>query len=436
MNASERDWETSLPESFITFTSVYTALIVCIGLCGNCFCLAAAICYRELRRESMRFHVLALALSDLTFILTLSLLLLHHVHFRYPSVPGLCELSLYLWYLSCFLSGWFILVMSAERCLAVYKPFLTPRLRRLSPKLLLAVTIIGLCFNLWVPCVTTSRNIVRFDNETQLDEDFWTCDVREDALQVYEVFSQVDTILSFTVPLFAVFIFNAAILARLFSKGARRSAFPRPSTSCDSHTREEGLLLTAPASSQRGATTRADGDPPLLSQPPKKQAKLRLSCPGEKQQRTVRKMRTLSSSPSMITTGQSGRQTRRRKLSLQRRVLTENRKATMVLVSVSLTYLVLNLPSYAVRVYRDLLLSAEDFANPSRALQYTEQICRLLFYSQFAVNFFLYSLHWILGKSGLKATAKQTRKRLRGTPIVLNASEITWSTRGLPPPVL
>ena len=106
------------------------------------------------------------------------------------------------------------------------------------------------------------------------------------------------------------------------------------------------------------------------------------------------------------------------------------RKVTMVLVSVSLTYLCLNLPSYAIRIVKEHLLSAADLG--SLWLKYAEAIGHLLFYSQFSVNFFLYSLHWILNR-GAEAAAKGSRKRLLATPIVLNSTDITWSSRGRSP---
>ena len=225
MNTSDWTEPTQLPHSFNVFSNVYIALIVFIGLGGNSFCLGASLCWRELRQESMRIHVLALALSDLTFIATLSLLLLHQVGFDYPAVTGLCKMAYYLWYLSCFLSGWFILVMSAERCLAVYKPFLTPQLRRLSPRLLSVVTAVGLTLNLWIPIVTISRDTSYFDNRTQQYVERSSCDVRIDALEAYEILSQIDAVLSFTIPLLGVLVINTAILTRVLSATSNRAAF-------------------------------------------------------------------------------------------------------------------------------------------------------------------------------------------------------------------
>jgi hypothetical protein len=66
-----------------------------------------------------------------------------------------------------------------------------------------------------------------------------------------------------------------------------------------------------------------------------------------------------------------------------------------MLLTVSITYLCLNLPSYAIRVWAAFLPTHYSISTTAAI---AEQFCYMLFYTQFAINFVLYSCHSIRSK--------------------------------------
>lgn len=95
------------------------------------------------------------------------------------------------------------------------------------------------------------------------------------------------------------------------------------------------------------------------------------------------------SSAARRGSGTGGRHRRGRRDKIERRV-------TQLLVTVSLAYLVLNLPSYAHRVVVAFESTSEsdsghNYKTPLGVV--AETISYLMFYTQFSVNFFLYSCH-------------------------------------------
>lgn len=70
-------------------------------------------------------------------------------------------------------------------------------------------------------------------------------------------------------------------------------------------------------------------------------------------------------------------------------------RITFALLTVSCTYLLLNLPSYAIRVWASFLPEDQGI---SFSAAVAEQFFYMLFYTQFAINFVLYSCHGIRSK--------------------------------------
>ena len=75
-------------------------------------------------------------------------------------------------------------------------------------------------------------------------------------------------------------------------------------------------------------------------------------------------------------------------------------KITKLLLVVSTVFLLLNLPSHAIRVYFFFMGYFKDSWEPSNSLVLWQQIFTIIYYCNFSVNFFLYSL---CGKNFRKA---------------------------------
>ncbi|KAI0209000.1 hypothetical protein LSAT2_006305 [Lamellibrachia satsuma] len=63
-----------------------------------------------------------------------------------------------------------------------------------------------------------------------------------------------------------------------------------------------------------------------------------------------------------------------------------------MLLAVSTTFVLLNLPSHAIRVHSFIVGLIDSTYRPSRELLVLQEVSTLVYYCNFAVNFFLYSL--------------------------------------------
>ena len=81
-------------------------------------------------------------------------------------------------------------------------------------------------------------------------------------------------------------------------------------------------------------------------------------------------------------------------------------KITKLLLVVSTVFLLLNLPSHAIRVYSFFMENIQSSWKPSYSLLLWQQIFTIIYYCNFSVNFFLYSL---CGKNFRKALCQMIK---------------------------
>lgn len=88
-------------------------------------------------------------------------------------------------------------------------------------------------------------------------------------------------------------------------------------------------------------------------------------------------------------------------------------KVTKLLIVVSSIFLLLNLPSHFIRLYAYIMSVASDTFHPSRTLRLTQQLFQYVYYSNFSVNFFLYSTCGRNFRCALVHLGRNIRYRLR-----------------------
>ena len=104
---------------------------------------------------------------------------------------------------------------------------------------------------------------------------------------------------------------------------------------------------------------------------------------------------------------------------------TSNRRQvriTKMLVVVSSVFVVLNLPSHAMRIYNFIMLLSGGRHEASRLEMHLQQLFQLLYYTHFSVNFFLYSL---CGKNFRKAMALALCARKERKYVTENQTNVT-----------
>ena len=327
------------------------------------------------------------------------------VNFRWARVAGLCKTAYYFWYLCCFLSGWFVLAVSLERCRVVYNPFSARRLGRPQRlRIIAAITLIGALYSTWITLM-----LQRPSHGTHCEPTHF--------IRFYNVFNLIDTLVAFTVPLLAVFALNCAIICRLRGATLDRKNLSHPQTSRQTiraqqlgRERESVFANTAHKSSVNGVQKCAYGKtvisaptvPTQIRQIPEKGGRLLIAEGPNGGRNDGRRLLSAESrqDPSRFSVcggrgcgWKSGRVSAFR--SLMRRREWAERRATLTLLSLSAAYCLLNFPTYAARLYEEILLWGGLGGLSPAWLWFKRELATLFFYTQFSLNFLLYSLHWL-----------------------------------------
>lgn len=200
-------------------STIILGIIVAFGLVGNGYCIVQLRC-SSLRRCTLTTYLISIALCDSGFLLSLALLVIYDLGFALVNLPIICQLSYYLSYLCCFLSEWFIVALSAERLLAVYKPFqsFTTNGDRRPTIVVTIITIVGMTLNGWPLFIFDSY---KASNASAID---YECEMRESYRGFYKSISIFDSLISCVIPLLFILVCNFFIVRRIvFARKIRKS---------------------------------------------------------------------------------------------------------------------------------------------------------------------------------------------------------------------
>lgn len=318
-----------------TFSQICVGFIVAIGLLGNIYCI------RELRSSKLKNYAFscylsALACSDTVFLLTVAWFNISNLGPDLINLPILCQSSYFLSYTASFLSNWYIAVLSFERFLAVHNPFRS-YLKLVSNRFKLqvvALTVSGVILNSWtLVCFEIRQDVEsiidQYSNQT-VNVTANLCQFRKSAEKYYKELNLFDSIVSCAIPLVIIFIFNCLVVRGLI----------RSYKSCV------------------------------------------ITCDSTKENINLHESFKSKISISSAVVSQKNCSRRRN----------NERKITILLLSISVTHLILNLPSYLHRMIVSFLNPIENDKSFKLAEQDPfEVIAHLIFYTQYSVNFILYS---------------------------------------------
>lgn len=183
-----------------------TPIIIAIGVIGNALSLAV-FSLTHLRRLSSSFYLSTLSVADIVFLVSLIVVWLQRVNVDLFASDGWCQSILYATRVSEFLASWYVVSFTAERYVTVYYPlrkdsFCTRRRARL---VVTVITSVACAF--YLPT-------------------FWTYDVIAIGLRsacaplpqhqyVMSALTGVDLIVSCFVPSIAVVALNVRIIAKI-----------------------------------------------------------------------------------------------------------------------------------------------------------------------------------------------------------------------------
>lgn len=293
----------------------------------------------KLRNVPSSYYMTALAFADSGMLLCHLMLMTDNRH-TLQAMPGICQLTLYIGGVFSFLSVWYVVSFTLERYIAVRYPL--QRLQWCTIKrarcMVASIAIFACIFNSHI-LISASPSVDTASNST-------TCSVQEKYLEIANTMNHIDTVLTFLIPLVLIAFWNAAIIA---------------TTVCS---KRRNAILSA--SFRRHSTNRGTpGDDGMM-------AGLLL--------------------PALVSETFLGGQLR----SHVRKKINDDRRMTCTLLVVSLVFLFMNFPDHVVRMVIYGLYRTKTWDTLSDAQQCwmaaAQKITTILFNTNFAINFFLYSL--------------------------------------------
>ena len=272
------------------------------------------------------------------------------------SFQGFCQLVIYFTYVCSFLSVWTVVGFTCERFIVVFMPlhrhrFCTRRRAAIVMGSLIGFAAVAYSFSFW-----TSGIIYTDDDPTH-----GVCQPFPQYYHLLHVVTSIDTLLTLILPSLTIIVLNTGIAIKIFSFLHRNSETPE-----ESSLSVETSLYTGPHG-VRGCAFHNGAHPTNSARTIKQNS---LSQPGSFRNR------------AMVLRCHSMQACMRRNFQI---------RTTRALLIVSSVFLVLNFPSHIFRIHAFFVyLQKTRFIYPRTALLW-QHLCQFLYYSNFAVNVFLYS---------------------------------------------
>lgn len=325
-------------------------ILVFVGVVGNTLSLLVFM-GTHLRLQSSSVYLAFLNIADTLFLLSLSVIWFAWLDIYLIHRPGWCQIVIYFSYVSGFLSVWTVVSFTVERYIVVFHPL--KRHHWCSKKramIVLSCLTVGAfvfySFSVWTTKI--------FNNQ---DEYICLPDPKFD--KVLQILTNTDTIVTLALPSLAIILLNVGITFKIWEFVYRRREVLTASTTIDktsfikfakvhNYKYYPGKQL-AQASARRSRSSRSSGSSFQIHQ---------------------------------FTFGRHSSQACARH-SLQLRT-------TRTLVIVSSVFVVLNLPSHAFRIHASIAhMKNSTYIFPREVLLW-QHVFQMLYYMNFAANFFLY----------------------------------------------
>ncbi|XP_041355295.1 thyrotropin-releasing hormone receptor-like [Gigantopelta aegis] len=227
------------------FYAYFTPFILVIGLTGNLLSLRVFMT-RNMRKLSASIYLAALSLSDIFALLFY--VVLEWLRRGMPSISegflphfletrGICQLSLYLSYISRFLSAWFVVTFTVERYIGVCHPLRRKDLcgSRSAQKAIGSIAVIGLCLMVYKPIISGVYHV----GPTRISRCTFDPDFRFLSFVLDNIFAVFITL----VPIVIISVLNTMIIRKLCQRYRVHRRSQRSSVSVDSVIRLEFTII-------------------------------------------------------------------------------------------------------------------------------------------------------------------------------------------------
>ncbi|KAK2162568.1 hypothetical protein LSH36_96g04019 [Paralvinella palmiformis] len=357
-----------------TFNLYLTPVIIILGVVGN-FLSFLVFSVSHLRRNSSSVYLAALALVDTGFLLSLLIVWLDKVDVPLFDKQGWCQMVVYLTHLCPFLSVWYVVGFTAERYVIVWHPlrkdrFCTPRTSKLGVGVLSVVGLTLYSFTTW----TSGIMIVTGDEPM--------CIPFPRYYDIITFLSTIDALITLILPSIIIVVLNIRILIRIHQIQKRMASNRRQVALAFSHSNAHKMSTLKAEISDKGSmhfrfSNRSLTDAEVTFLPPIDVA-----------------------------------ETKRNKRTVAFRGRSQYRLARMLLVASSV-FVLLNIPVHYFKIQAFMQhLFGYSYKSSKRDLQW-HQFFQLIYYVNFAINFFVYSVCGRPFRSGLKHLVLRLRYNMK-----------------------
>ncbi|XP_013068062.2 uncharacterized protein LOC106056042 [Biomphalaria glabrata] len=389
---------TEIPAVVHLFNHYIVPATCLFGVLGNLLLLLYFL-RASVRLQPCSQYWTALVCVDTLFLIT-KLLLSSMTRFTLLRSRLSCQLIIYLSYNSSFLSAWFVVFMMAEKTIVVCVPLRASRVCTRKKSILVMISASALSMILYSYSFFT---IGHYEGECVVSS-YW--------YNFLTIVTYLDSCIVFVVPFVGVVALNATII--LVLRGMRlhhnvynrnqEMAIRRPSLlqNCDLNkcSRQDEFVELQRCSSQNGERDSSEYE--LVSS---------LECVqshSEERSTSVHAQRHISSPERRHPASHGKRRSSKHGLRFHNSTNTLNRaqiKSTKILVLVSTIFIILHLPSYAVRLYGMVLEFSEDLMDTMSdyGLYAIQSVVQFLYCLKFGVGSVVYFI----------ATSRMGRRRAR-----------------------
>ncbi|XP_033200114.2 uncharacterized protein LOC117162357 [Bombus vancouverensis nearcticus] len=387
------------------FHQYYIPSIILLGLVGN---LLSCVVFlnTHLRIRSSSYYLAALATADFGFLVTLLLVWLNNtLGWKVFNKEGWCETLVYVSAVCSSLSVWLIVAFTVERFIAVQYPLHRPHICTIARAKTIVLVLVILAL------ASHSYSFVTAGVINRDGEDY--CDLKVEYLETMKIISIIDSIASLIAPLVLIIVMNTMIMRNLlrFSRRFKQSS----TTSTDYPSREQSDInlnqIPSAGSSNNGAGGINLGPVVGGRRPPSQQ-----SFHSSKNNHSHHSRHQTTSAPSSTPRNacqlpEIATRCIHIRSSSRNLVSTRNQQSiTKMLLLISTVFILLNLPSYVIRLCVFFFTLARK--NTPDLLWCLQQFFMLLYYTNFSINFLLYAMCGITFRRCLQQLLRKILKTM------------------------
>ncbi|KZS12306.1 thyrotropin-releasing hormone receptor [Daphnia magna] len=395
------------------FNFYYLAVIIIFGVVGNTLNFLV-FTRTHLKLRSSSYYLAALALADLGFLLTLLVVWLNHVGVDLFNRQGFCQALVYTSSVCSCLSVWLTVAFTIERLIAVQYPLQRPymctvRRAKIIISVLSFTTLSGHIYSLFTAGITDGP------------EGKSICDLLPAYYRFMHVVNLLDTILTLVIPFILIVVMNTLIAKNLivFSRTFNRKK-SRSNNSSAQHIQMKTIRMTehwqerdsgqgSVSNPSHHSNNNSNGNlhaQQLANSVPVEAASTSVSSPGHLERSTANAaVAGGCASVNKVTVNQVAiHQQAAHEASHDSQICTQEKlqyrnilsiriqySITKMLLLISTVFIMLNLPSYVVRLQVFISEVSGSNSEVSSTAWLLQQFFMLLYYTNFSINFLLYS---------------------------------------------